>query len=355
MSAAKKVTLGLLFFLALDALLFRSGLYWPYLEPDSSAGILQLTLLRERAHQAAWKEPLVLTMGDSRMNYSPKLVNEFLAAQGWNFRLTHGGVAGTTPRCWHYILRELDPTARRYHAIVFPVDSFDDLETDVDYRDYPYDIQYLTPLLRWQDLPEYPLTYATREWAAGAWRATLVKGAALQPDILSFLRNPRERIRKAQLNRSWWPNGSYEYLESEKNVNGLAVDWSTRTPSYPPEADAAFKEAVTAMLLRPRPPSRGIYSAYRRLWFGKIRERYRNSPTRLIVVKLPRGPLVRPSDASLAHTSSLRDLGFEMGDEHRYEILERTELFKDVLHMNRAGSTRYGQMLAEELKAKLAL
>ena len=35
-------------------------------------------------------------------------------------------MAGTDVRAWYYMLRDLDPTARRYRAIVLGVDDYDD-------------------------------------------------------------------------------------------------------------------------------------------------------------------------------------------------------------------------------------
>lgn len=351
------VVSGLGLFLGLDAAIFRSGYYTRhFLEPGSSAGTLQLTLKRERLHQAEWKEPVVLTMGDSRMNYSPKLANEYAAQRGYPFRIGHGGVAGTTPRCWYYILRELDPTAQRYRAIVLPVDDYDDEDTYIDYRDYPIDIHYLSPLLRWEDIPEYPRSYVTPKYAQEAWRGVLFKGAALQADLLAFFQDPRKRLRDVKEVGDWWPNGSYDYLEEERSVAGLSIDWQTKTATYPPWADEAFKVAVQTVLLRPVAPQTGAYGQYRAYWLEKIRQRYAGSNTKLLIVKIPRGPLIRPAEWVRKLSSSVRKApGYMLGDEHRYEVLERPELFKDALHMNRAGATRYGEMLMDELRAKLAL
>ena len=347
-----KALLGVAIFFGADAAAFRSGWYSQYLETDSSAGAMQLVLLREKQHQAEWKEPIVLTMGDSRLNYSPKAANEFSAAKGYGFRLSHGGVAGTNPRIWHYILRELDPTARRYKAIVFAVDDYDDEDTYIDYTDYPLDVNYLSLLLRWSDMPEYPLSYTTPKYALEAWKACLFKGAALQPDLLAMLHNPRRRRQEAKARRAWWPNGSYEYQETEQSVAGLSVDWTTRKATVPAGVDPQVVETV---LLRPVAPQTGKYGAYRRKWFGKIFERYQGSPTKLVFVMLPRGPILRPPVVKVSH--SIREFasrpGVLLGDEHRFEELERPELFKDALHMNRAGSTRYGEMLADDLQRML--
>lgn len=351
MQVFSRLSLALLFFLGTDAAIFRSGFYARYLEPDSSAGMMQLTLLRARQHQSNWKEPIVLTMGDSRMNYSPKLANEYAAQMGYKFRLSHGSVAGTNPRVWHYLLREIDPTARRYTAIVFPVNDYDDEDTFIDFTDYPIDVNYLSLLLRYTDLPEYPLSYTTPKYALEAWKACLLKGASLQPDLFAFFNAPQKRLKTASLTRDWWPKGSYDFLESEKTVTGLSVNWATRAVTYPPGADEAFKEAVATVLLRPNAPQTGKYGAYRRHWYEQIFRRYSGSPTRFIFVKLPRGPVLRPPVPTLSH--SIRDFASKpsviLGDEHRAEVLEKPELFHDVLHMNRAGSTQYGRMLADDL------
>ncbi len=349
MRALFQISAGILSFFIVDAAVFRSGFYSPCLEPNSSAGTVQLTLLRERKHQAEWKEPLVLTLGDSRMNYSPKLANEYISSKSYPFRVTHGGVAGSNPRIWHYILRELDPTAARYKAIVFPLDSFDDEDTFIDYTDYPLDVNYLSLLLRFEDLPEYPQSYTTPKYAQEAWKACLFKGAALQPDITALLLSPRERLHTAKITRDWWPNGSYDYLEDERSVAGLSVDWTTRAVTVPPGMD---RRVLDTAILRPNAPQTGKFGQYRRKWFGKIFERYQASPTKMIFVMLPRGPVVRPPLTTVSH--SIRDFASRrnviLGPEHRFESLEKPELFKDAIHMNRAGSTKYGEMLSDDLQ-----
>jgi hypothetical protein len=351
-SASLLSALTLLF--AADSLIFRSGWYERYLEPDSNAGATQLTLLRARHQQAQWSEPLILSMGDSRMNYSPKAANEYAASIGWPYRMSHGGVAGTTLRAWYYILREIDPTARRYKAIVLPVDDFDDEDTYNNFNDYPLDAAYLALLLRVTDLPDYPLSYTTPKYAYDAWRACLLKGLILRRDIQALLNNPRKRAANAKAVRDWWPNGSYDYLEDERNVSGLSIDWTTRAVTFPSYADEHFRETVKTVLLRPAAPQTGRYADYRRRWFGKIFERYRGTGTRILIVKLPRAPIIRPPELVSKLSSSIRDFAkvphVRLGDEHRYEPLERPENFKDALHLNRQGSLQYTRMLVDELR-----
>src|SRR5690349_11405070 len=105
---------GLLGVFVIDAGLFRTNLYPSVLEPDSSTGLFQQILRRERKAQRVNADNMVVTLGDSRFAYSPKLANEVTAQSGLVFR--SAGVAGSDPRSWYYMLRALDPTAARYRA-----------------------------------------------------------------------------------------------------------------------------------------------------------------------------------------------------------------------------------------------
>src|SRR6516165_5047235 len=78
---------------AMDALVFRSGLYTSILEPDSSTGLFELVLRREQQAQSRYGHNLVVTVGDSRFAYYPRVANQQTAATGFVFR--HAGVAGT--------------------------------------------------------------------------------------------------------------------------------------------------------------------------------------------------------------------------------------------------------------------
>lgn len=361
MPALRRVSFSLIAALTLlfaaDAAIFRSGLYARFLEPDSNAGAMELTLLRVRQHQADWRDPMILTMGDSRMNYSPKVANQYAASTNWPYRLSHGGVAGTTPRCWYYMLREMDPTARRYQAIVLPVDDFEDEDTFIDFNDYPLDATYLALLLRVTDIPEMPRSYTTLKYSMDAWRACLLKGMILQRDIHAFANRPAKRLKDVKAVRDWWPNGSYDFLEEERNVVGLSIDWNTLSATYPAYADDAFRQTVKTVLLLPNAPQTGRYADYRRRWFQKIVDRYRDSPTRIVVVKLPRGPIVRPNRSLVKLSASIREFAkypkVSLGDEHCYEVLERPENFKDALHLNRQGSLAYTRLLVDELRRLL--
>ena len=101
------------------------------------------------------------------------------------------------------------------------------------------------------------------------------------------------------------------------------------------------------------PPETGGESRYMKYWLGKIYERYRGSPTRLIFLRLPRGGFVRPDQPRYNPHSSVRDLAAEPNvtliDEHFFDSLEKPELFRDELHLNGPGMERFSEMLTQEV------
>jgi hypothetical protein len=94
----------------LDALLFRTHLYTSILEPDSSSGFVELVLWREKTAQQKLGDNLVETLGNSRMGYSPKGVDQRPLHTGYVIRTA--GMPGSNPRSWYYVLRDLSlPTS----------------------------------------------------------------------------------------------------------------------------------------------------------------------------------------------------------------------------------------------------
>src|SRR5437879_13412639 len=71
---------------ALDSLLFRTSLYTPWLEPNSSTGEFENTFRREMRSQAENGDNLIVTLGDSRFAYLPRLANELTSQSGYVFR-----------------------------------------------------------------------------------------------------------------------------------------------------------------------------------------------------------------------------------------------------------------------------
>ncbi|MBY0505726.1 MAG: hypothetical protein K2X03_17560 [Bryobacteraceae bacterium] len=335
----------------LDAAIFRTGFYLRWMEPDSSTG---LTEYRYRAELDRQKQPgkLVLTFGDSRFAYLPRVANQFTAESGFVFR--HAGTAGSSARDWYYLMRDLDPEARQYQAVVVGLDDLEDEESLVSRQDDPRSLHYSIGRLGLGDLKEFALSHDSPTYQWAAVRGGILKGIVMQEDVHDLLLRPRERAQSARLNWGGWAGWAYDYDDEERSLAGLAIDWKTRAMTYPPGMDPGYKKMFNETLLRKATPSTGRRAAYQRKWFGRMVEHYRNSETRFVFVRLPRGPLSPLEDVPLNPSSSVRVLAKRprvyLGAPLRYASLERPEYFKDPLHLNRAGAHAFSKMLVDEVR-----
>jgi hypothetical protein len=162
LSVPARLAGAILVFFALDGLCFRTGYYPTLLEPDSTAGYLENSLSLEQNRRTDGPNEIV-AVGDSRIPLKPRVAN----SAGTPYRFFTIAVPGTSPRCWYYMLREDDPGANRYAAIVIPLDTYDDRIYE-DLRTRQVDIHYLTPLLRFADLFEFAGSYP--EWRSRSRR-----------------------------------------------------------------------------------------------------------------------------------------------------------------------------------------
>jgi hypothetical protein len=116
---ARNLFLGIAVFLCVDGAIFHSGLYVSILAPSSYAGrVWRITRAEKDRAPSALKEVLVL--GDSRIaeGFSATLANELGSPAGLKFVSLAEPAASANP--WYYMVREVDPTTRRYAAIVVP-------------------------------------------------------------------------------------------------------------------------------------------------------------------------------------------------------------------------------------------
>ena len=335
----------------LDALLFRTHLYTSILEPDSSAGLLELVLWREQQAQHKAADNLVVTLGNSRMGYSPKGVDLRPLQTGYAVRTA--AVAGSDPRAWYYLLRDLDPTARRYRAIVFGADDYDDEDRAFNPDDDLGVLHYCIARLRLSDTIEFARSFYTREHQWEALRGSVLKGIALQSDIQAFLAHPFKRLAYVRLCHQGWPDWTYDYVEPSLNMVGLQIDWSTMTAAFPPAMTEQQKATVRGWLIHEPNPQTGRLARLFRPWLGRTIDRYRDSRTKIIFVRLPRGPIPRPDFLVKKRSSTIRELASRpnvlLANEHLFDPLEHPEFFKDAMHLNRDGVERFSAMLADEV------
>ncbi len=337
--------------LGMDAVAFRTGFYVRILEPVSSAGLTMNYIWHEQArvHPAA---PQVLALGDSRMGFDTAVANSL----GTGCEFGSIAVPGTLPRCWYYMLREVDPRANKYAAVIVAVDDYDD-EDWGDHSSRLSDIQYTAPLLRAGDLAEFSLSYP--EWT-GRWLALqsgLLKGVAFRRDFQDLLVHHERRLQFTLEARAAAARQIYDADWKRRDVRGLAVDWKAWRITYPPGATDDQKRVFNDVLMRGTAEQTGRLADYRRKWFGKIIGYYRASSTRVIFIRLPRGPVLRPQNLVVKKSSSIREFGARRGvslaDEHLFDEIEKPEWFGDPMHMNTKGSVVFSRILAKEVAGML--
>jgi hypothetical protein len=256
------------------------------------------------------------------------------------------------------MLRDLDPQAGRYRAIVFGVDDFDDEDTAFHDADDIRTLHYVIIRLRFSDTFGFARSFDSPELQWEAFRGGLLKGFVLQRDVQAFLENPRKRLDDVKLNRGGYEEWTYNYVEDPRTMEGLSVDWANWTAQLPPDADQNQKDTVTYSLLRRPVPQTGRFAGYRRKWFGKILDRYQQSRTKIIFLRLPRGPILRPDHLVEKKSASIREFASRpnvaLCNEHAFESLEEPKLFRDGVHLNREGVARFSAMLVREVSRILA-
>ncbi len=344
------LAIGLLF--GLDALLFRTKMYPQLLEPGSSTGLFELILAKELRAQKRLGDNLVATLGNSRFGWSPMVVDHERAGAPYLFR--DAGLAGSDPRVWYFMVRELDPTARRYRALVFGLDTYEDEDRAFNPADDIRDLHYVINRLHVADIFDFAHSFDAWPLRWSALRGGFFRGLVYQEDIRAFLTHPRKRLRDVRLARNGYESWVYTYKESERTMAGLKIDWRTLAVTFPPGADEDQRSTVMSFLAHGEEPQTGRLTQFRRLWLGRIVEHYRGSPTKIIFLRLPRGPIPRPDSLRVRTDSTIRDLARThpnvlLAGEHAFDSLEHPELFKDGMHLNREGINRFSVMMVDEV------
>jgi hypothetical protein len=338
-------------FLGAQAAVFHTGLYAYWVSPSSTTGYLETVLYHERIRPKVGPNQ-VLGIGDSRMGLVRRTADALTPETGYSFGTI--AVAGTTPRCWYYMLRDADPTARAYRAIVIALDSYNDDDAFEDVADRESDLNYLAARLGWRDLAEFSGSYHDPERQRRAALGIAFKGLIFKRDFVDFLAAPRERIRTVR--QSWRDSYRwfYDFRDDSPSLAGLAVNWEDRSVTLPVGAPEELFVGLRRHLIEPLPPQTGRHSAYMKYWLGRIHDHYRGSPTRLIFLRLPRAPWIRPDLPPENPHASVRLLAREKNvtllPEHLFDELERPEFFKDEVHLTQAGAERFTVILVERVR-----
>lgn len=343
-------------FLAAESLVFRTGWYNRYLEPDSAAGTVEFHLYwLNRFRPAGLKETLVV--GDSRVaeGFGAQQANELPTVKGERY-FWSVGMPGTSPRVWYYMLRDADPTRRRFENIVIALDGFADRDLLDSQTDRIIDLNFAIGRIQLGDVRDFASSLKTVQYQREAMIGGFLKGTVYRHDVQALFQGIDARLAKVAAHREHgldWYNG---YQGNDRNLAGLTVDWKTHTINYPPGLDDSERNSIQATLMPALPPQTGETTRYRRLWLGRIIDLYRNSPTRVVFLQLPRAPLpLPPSPEPTAFINwACRQPNVSVLEARTFAYLESPEFFFDGLHLNRAGRASFSTNLASRIPDMLA-
>ena len=181
---ARNLFLGIAAFICVDGAIFHSGLYVSILAPSSYAGrVAKITQAEKERAPSGLKEVLVL--GDSRIaeGFSATLANELGLRAGLKFvSLAEPAASANT---WYYMVRDVDPTTRRYAAIVIPYGiGYEPNSAD------PLRISMTAPLLRYGDCFDFASGFQRWSGRFRAFIACILRGSAFQSDVVDLLEHP---------------------------------------------------------------------------------------------------------------------------------------------------------------------
>src|SRR5436309_12044079 len=344
---ARNLLIGVAVFTCLDGVIFHTGLYASILAPASYAGrMATLTRAEKQRFSSGLKE--VLVVGDSRIaeGFSAAAADKLGSEAGFKFLSV--AEAASSIDIWYYALREVDPAAHRYTAIVLPM---------VMPTSKPaLRISMAAPVLRYRDCFEFASGFERWPDRFRAFIGSILRGSAYQADIASLLEHPFERVRNVRLRE----NKRAAYEGRDDDIVGTSYNPKTGQVTFPPRLTEFQRDTIRYSL---RPPSESEtrtqhLAKLQRHWIQRILQRYSASQTAIILMPAPRGPFGGFSKLSMAYrtffgTIAMNDKSVLMLPEHMFDFLEAPEYYFDGLHLNSKGRQKFTARLVAELVKRL--
>jgi hypothetical protein len=345
----RNLFLGMAAFLCIDGAIFHSGLYVSILAPSSYAGrVARITQAEKDRAPSGLKEVLVL--GDSRIaeGFSATLANELGSPAGLKFvSLAEPAASANT---WYYMAREVDPTTRRYAAIVVPYGiGYEPNNAD------PLRISMTAPLLRYGDCFHFASGFQRWSGRFRAFIACILRGSAYQDDVADLLAHPVARLRSVQ--QADKMRSGPEYKGRDYDLVGTSYDAATGQVMFAPKLTEAQRLAFRKSLIQPSQSDTEYSLKLQRDWIPRIMSRYSHSPTAIVLTPLPRGPFLELGGFSRGYESVLSNSVIQRASfslpGHTFDFLEQPQYYFDAFHLNAKGRQKFTDTLVSELLGRL--
>ena len=351
-----------LFFL-LDGVLFRSGLYARFQQPNTPAGSMTAII---RFTGAAPTDPgrSVLVMGNSKTEYGFGVHDVEQDFPDAPVKPVLGAFPGSNEEYWFYALERIDPHHDRYAAIVIPMSGYKIAPYDEGFGDSYAAAQMLLPIVPVSGLRAFLGDFTD---SSLRWRAALL---AMAPshlyanDLQDFLLHPLQRLRAVRSRES--AGVSYLYVDAPHTdtMDGLSVDpVSHRVLQYPQRFNVLFRDDMDRKFAgtppeeaRQRTARNAAFSAK---WLRRIADAYRDSRTKLIFIDMPHEPVDMPSRQPIAGAPDIRDMLPKQANivtlpPGTFADLETPHNFIDLDHMNAYGKALFSRRLGQAIIDVLA-
>jgi hypothetical protein len=347
---ARNLLLGLVTFICVDGVVFHTRLYTSILAPDSYAGrMAAITRAEKNRASSGLKEVLVL--GDSRMaeGFSPAVANKLSSLDG--FKFVNLAEPASAVNIWDYMLREVDPTRRRYWAIVVPYGiGFEPNSAD------PLRISMAAPLLRYGDCFNFASAFQRWSGRFRAFTACILRGSAFQSDVVDFLGHPNARIRSVQREPKRLQARDV-YKGRDYDIVGTSYDPKTGQVTFPPRLTEGQRDAIRDSLSKPSQSETQDFLRMQRDGIQRILNRYSASSTQVVLTPVPRGPFAGLPGVSMTFhavfpTITTQRAVFSL-PEQTFDFLEKPEYYFDGYHLNSKGRQRFTETLVTELVGRL--
>ena len=265
----------------------------------------------------------MLVLGNSRIaeGFSTTLANELGSPAGIKFvSLAELAASANT---WYYMVREADPTARRYSAIIIPYGiGYEPNSAD------PLRISMTAPLLRYGDC--FHFAFAFQRWPGRfrAFIACILRGSAYQDDVVDLLEHPIARLRGLRQEGSRMHSRAV-YKGRDYDLVGTTYDAATGRVMFASKLTEAQRLAFRKSLIQPSQSDTEYSLELQREWIPRLMNRYSNRPTAIVLTPVPRAPFVELAGFCRGYDSILPS-----------SVFSEKQFFAAGTHFRFSGKTR---------------
>ena len=145
-------------FLLLDNLIFRTAIYARLMPPVTTSARLARFVLSEESRPASGKDEILAT-GPSVMQFGlwPELADR--ADPEHRFKTINGGIWDSSEKWTYYVLKRVDPTHRRYKAIIIPSINYKVNPWPEDKENKFNTAQAMSPFVSFRDWPVFDRSF----------------------------------------------------------------------------------------------------------------------------------------------------------------------------------------------------